>query len=152
GTDKPFDATRKMLALIFPERALPVPADATGALAAMANKLDRVTLAGYLGDRAAELGAVIFLEGGATDEEYAKAAEAIAKAGEKKFATEKLGRRTLLVLGEGTEVLYGSRVSESLFVFASSKELLTEVFAKDAGEKKVKLHPGLADALKTVNP
>src|SRR5262245_10986306 len=85
GTDKPFDATRKTLALIFPERILPVPADATGALAAVANKLDRVTMAGYLGDSAAESGAVIFLEGGATDEEYAKAAEAIAKAGEKKF-------------------------------------------------------------------
>jgi hypothetical protein len=147
GDDKPFDAARKLLKVLFPlEGALPVEGDTGKAIAAVANRLNRVTVAVEPKDG----NFVIYLEGEITEEAYVRAAEQLAKFSNREFRTEKLGERKLVVVGEGRGMVYGLRLSEALFLITNQRELLDEVRDKHAGKKKATIDKLLAERLKTV--
>ena len=151
GDDKPYDATRKLLRVMFPEDILPVAEQAAKPLAQVANRLERATIVGHLiADGGAKV--VVFLEGEIPEDDYVKAAEAIAKAENKEFKTEKYGERRLIVVGEGNRSLYGLRVDKSLFVIATQRELIDEVLDKHAGKKKANVQKGLTDRVAKVKP
>lgn len=152
GTDKPFDATRKLLRVLFPEEILAPTKEKLQPAEAVANKLDRVTVAGNIFGEGGPPPVVVFLEGAADEDDYVKAAEGFAKAENKPFATEKLGERKLLILGDGDTTAYGTRVTKDLFVLASSRELVTEVLDKHAGKRKAKVQQPLLDWIKKANP
>jgi hypothetical protein len=150
GDDKPFDAARKLLKVFFPvEGALPVEGEAGKAIAAVANRLNRVTVAGVIGPKD-ELVAV-YLEGEITEDDYIRAAEQLAKLSSSAFKTEKLGGRKLMILGEGAGATYGVRLSDSLFLVVYRKrDLIDEILDKHAGKKKATIDKLLAERLKTV--
>jgi hypothetical protein len=151
GDDKPYDATRKMLRVMFPDDILPVAEEAAKPLAQVANKLERATIVGHL-FTGGKPKVVIFLEGEIPEDDYFKAAEAIAKAEMRAFQTEKLGDRKLMVIGEENRSLFGLRVSQNLFVIATERELIDEVLEKHAGEKKASVQKGLSDRVAKVKP
>jgi hypothetical protein len=147
GDDKPFDAARKLLKVLLPlEGALPVEGDVGKAIAAVANRLNRVTLALEPNDGRF----VIYLEGEITEDAYVRAAEQLAKSSNRAFTTEKLGERKLVIVGEGAGTVYGLRLSEALFLITARKELLEEVLDKHAGKKTAAIDKLLAQRLKTV--
>jgi hypothetical protein len=150
GDDKPFDAARKLLKVLFPvEGALPVEGEAGKAIAAVANRLNRVTVAGVVGPNGEHF--AVYLEGEITEDDYVRAAEQLAKLSNSAFKTEKLGGRKLLVLGEGDGATYGVRLSDSLFVVVYRKrDLIDEILDKHAGKKKAAIDKLLAERLKTV--
>jgi hypothetical protein len=151
GTDKPFDATRKLLKVLFPADAMPFTDAALKPLETVANKLERVTVVGDLDGRGPPPIAV-FLEGDIDEADYIKAAEGLAKAENKEFTTEKLGDRKLLIVGSGNTTAYGLRVSKSVFVIATSRELIDEVLDKHAGKKKANVQKSLAEWIKKAKP
>ena len=151
GSDKPYDATRKMLRVMFPEEILPVAEEAAKPLAQVANRLERATVVGHLFTGSGPK-VVIFLEGEIDEDDYVKAAEAIAKAENKEFNTEKLGERRLLVVSGGATSLYGLRVDKSLFIIATERGLIDEVLDKHAGRKKASVQKGLTDRVAKVKP
>jgi hypothetical protein len=151
GDDKPYDATRKMLRVMFPDDILPVAEEAAKPLAQIANRLDRATVVGHLIANGGPK-IVVFLEGEIPEDDYIKAAEAIAKAENKDFKTEKLGERKLIAVGEGHRTLYGLRVSKSLFVIATERELIDEVLDKHAGKKKANVQKGLTERVAKIKP
>ena len=145
--DKPFDAARKLLKVLFPlEGALPVEGDVGKAIAAVANRLNRVTVAVEPKDARV----VIYLEGEITEDEYVRAAEQLAKSTNRAFKTEKLGERKLVIIGEDGGRVYGLRLSDALFLITTKRELLDEVRDKHAGKKKATIDKLLAERLKTV--
>jgi len=91
---------------------------------------------------------VIYLEGEIAEGDYVRAAEELAKIGNREFRTEKQGERKLVIIGDGTA--YGVELSAGLFLIASRKELLDEVRDKHAGKKKAAIDKLLAERLKTV--
>jgi hypothetical protein len=151
GDDKPFDATRKLLKVLLPQDVFPVTEKSIQPLEAVANRVNRVTVAGNI-----EIGnqptIAIFLDGEITENEYVKAAEEFAKAENKPFSTAKLGDRKLLILGEGDSTAYGLLLSKSLFVIATSRVALDEVLEKHAGKRKAEMQPALAEWLKKAKP
>jgi hypothetical protein len=151
GDDRPFDATRKLLKVFFPEEVFRLTDKTLRPLETVANRLERVTVVGDL-DFRGRVPIAVYLEGAIDEDEYVKAAEAIAKAENQEFATEKLGDRKLIVVGKDFQAVYGVRVSESLFLFATTRELVDEVLDKHAGKKKASVQKALAAALKKVKP
>ena len=151
GTDKPFDATRKLLNVLLPDDVFPVTDKALKPLETIANRLERVTVAGNI-DGGGKLPIAIFLEGAIEEDDYIKAAEGFAKAEDKPFKTEKLGERRLLILGDGNSQAYGLRVDKSLFVIASQRELIDEILDKHAGKRKSKVQTSLIDWQKKAKP
>jgi hypothetical protein len=151
GDDKPYDATRKLLRVMFPEDILPVAEEAAKPLAQVANRLDRATIVGHLFTGGGPK-VVIFLEGDIGEDDYIKAAEAIAKAENKEFKTEQLGEQKLLLLGSGNKPLHGLRVRKSLFIIATERELIDEVLDKHAGKKKANVQKGLTERVVKVKP
>ena len=150
GTDKPFDATRKLLKVLLPQDVFPVTEKSIKPLEAVANRLERVTVAGSIDGNRPPL--AIFLEGEIDEDEYIKAAEGFAKAENKPFTTAKLGEQTLLILGDANAPVYGLRLSKSLFVIGTQRELIDEVLDKHAGKRKAKVQPALVDWLKKAKP
>jgi hypothetical protein len=94
----------------------------------------------------------IFLEGDIDEGDYIKAAEEFAKLENKPFTTAKRGERKLLMLGEGNSAVYGVRVSKSLFVVATTRELIDDVLEKHAGKLKADVQPALLEWLKKAKP
>jgi hypothetical protein len=152
GTDKPFDATRKLLKVLFPEEVMPVTDAALKPLEAAANKLERVTVVGEIGGGGGPPPIAVYLEGEIDEADYIKAAKGIATAERKEFRTENVGDRKLLIVGEGRSAVYGLAVSKSLFLIATTRELIDEVLDKHAGKKKAKVQKALADWIKKVKP
>lgn len=147
GDDKPFDAARKILKVLFPvDGLLPVEGDAGKAVAAVANRLNRATIAYEPKNN----GFVIYLEGEITEDDYLRAAEELAKSSMREFKTEKLGERKVAVVGEGGGTVYGLRLSEALFLIVYRKELLDEILEKYAAKKVASLDKLLVARLKTV--
>jgi hypothetical protein len=147
GDDKPFDAARKLLKVMLPlEGVLPVEGDAGKAITAVASRLNRVTVAVEPKDGRF----VIYLEGEITEDDYARAAEQLAKFTSREFKTEKLGERKLLIVGEEGRRVYGLRLSDALFLITSQRDVLDEVLDKHAGKKKAAIDKLLAARLKTV--
>jgi hypothetical protein len=151
GADKPFDATRKLLKVLLPEGVLPVTEKTLRPLESVANRLERATVAGSI-EGGGRPTLAIFLEGEVGAEDYAKTAEAFAKAEKMPFETVKLGERRLLVLGNADAPVYGTQVGKSLFVLATQRELIDEVLDKHAGKRKAKMQPALAEWLKKAKP
>jgi hypothetical protein len=151
GNDKPFDATRKLLHVLFPENVLPVAENAVRSLETVANRLERVSIVGALDD-GGSIPIAIFLEGDIDEAEYVTAAENIAKAEKKAFMTEKLGERKLLILGEGAAAVYGLRVRKGVFAIVTRREMVDEILDKDAGKKKATMQKALAASLAKVKP
>lgn len=151
GDDKPFDAARKLIKVLIPADVFVFTEQSLKPLETVANKLDRVAVAGALFDGNPPP-IVILLEGTIDEGEYSQAAAGYAKAANKPFATEKRGDRTLLILGGENERTYGLRVHESLFVIATDRELIDEVLDKHAGTRKAKMQPALAGWLKKAKP
>jgi hypothetical protein len=147
GDDKPFDAARKLVKVFLPlEGVLPVEGDEGKGVAAVANRLNRVTVA----VEPKEGRYVIYLEGEITEDDYARAAEQLAKFTNREFKTEKLGERKLLIVGEEGRRVYGLRLSDALFLITSHRDLLDEVLDKHAGKEKAAIDKLLAERLKTV--
>jgi len=151
GNDKPFDATRKLLHVLLPNELFQFTEKSIKTLETVANRLERVTVAGSI-DGDGKQPIAIFLEGAIDEDDYVKAAEEFAKAEGKPFTTEKLGERKLLVFGEGNSTAYGLRVSSSLFIIASQRELIDEVLDKHAGKRKTKVQTGLLNWRKKAKP
>jgi len=151
GTDKPFDATRKLLNVFLPNDVFPVTDKAIKPLETVANRLERVTVAGNI-EIGGKLPLAIFLEGDIDEADYFKAAEEFAKVEKKEFDTVKLGDRKLLVIGDANATFYGLRVSKSLFVLASQREMIDEVLDKHAGKRKAKVHSSLIGWQKKAKP
>jgi hypothetical protein len=152
GADKPFDATRKLLKALFPNQVFPITDDALKPLESVTNRLDRVTATANVTRGNWPPSIVVYLEGEIDEEEYFKAAEAIAKQESKPFKVEKLGERRLFVVGNDRTTIHGLRVSRSLFLIATSRDLIDEVLAKHAGKKRAKLQPTFVAHLKKVKP
>jgi hypothetical protein len=152
GTDKPFDATRKLLRVLFPDDLFTPTKEKLQPLEAVANTLDNVTVVGSVFGEDGPPPVVVFLEGSAAEGEYLKAAEGFAKAEGKPFDTDKLGDRTLFTLGRNGDTIYGVRVADGLFVLASRRELIDEVLDKHAGRRKAKVQQPLLDWIKAANP
>ena len=151
GNEKPFDATRKLLHVLLPNGLFNFTEKSIKTLETVANRLERVTVAGSI-ENTGKQPIAIFLEGAIDEDDYVKAAEAFAKAEGKPFTTEKLGERKLLVFGDGNSMAYGLRVSPSLFVIVSQRELLDEVLDKHAGKRKAKVQAGLLNWRKKAKP
>lgn len=151
GTDKPFDATRKLLKVLFPSDVMPFTDAALKPLEAVANKLERVTVVGDFPNGGGPPPIAVYLEGGTDEDAYIKAAQDLAKAENKEFTTEKLGDRKLLIVG-GRDPMYGVQVSKSLFVITSQRELIDEVLDKHAGKKKAKVQKALAEWITKAKP
>lgn len=152
GNDKPFDVTRKMLRVLFPEDIMPITQEAIKPLETVANRLENVTVVGSLFGQNSPPPIVVFLEGEINEDEYIKAAEALAKAEKNEFFTEKLGDRKLLQIGTGNSAIFGLRVSKELFVIASHRDLITEVLEKHAGLREGKVKKSLAEWVKKAKP
>src|SRR4029079_9867870 len=75
-----------------------------------------------------------------------------AKSQNKEFATEKLGERKLFAVGKDSDRVYGVRVSPSLFLVATTRELIDEVLDKHAGKQKASVQKALAASLAKVKP
>ncbi len=151
GDDKPFDATRKFLKVLLPQDVFPVTEKSIKPLEAVANRVNRVTVAGNI-ENGNQPTIAIFLDGEIAENEYIKAAEEFAKVENKPFTTAKLGERKLLILGEGDSTAYGLLLSKSLFVIATSRVALDEVLEKHAGKRKAEMQPALAEWLKKAKP
>lgn len=151
GDDKPFDATRKLLKVLLPKDVFPVTDMSIKPLEAVANRVNRVTVAGNI-ENGNQPTIAIFLDGEITENEYIKAAEEFAKMENKPFTTAKLGDRKLLILGEGDSTAYGLLLSKSRFVIATSRVALDEVLDKHAGKRKAEMQPALAEWLKKAKP
>lgn len=148
GTDKPFDATRKLLKVLLPEDIFPVTDKSIKPLEAVANRLERVVAVANIEGGQAQV--VVFLEGDIDEDAYVKAAEDYAKAEGMTFRLDKLGERKLVLVGAGNTTIHGVRVSKSLFVVSSHRELLDEVLDKHAGKRKAKVQPSLIEWQKKV--
>jgi hypothetical protein len=94
----------------------------------------------------------VFLEGEIGEDEYFKAAEAIARAENKGFATERLGERRLFIVGKDRLPYYGLAVNRSLFLLATDRALIDEVLDKHSGKRKAAPQKELSVALKKVKP
>ena len=151
GADKPFDATMKLVHVLLPNDVFPLTEKSLKPLESVANRLERVTVAGNI-DGGGKSAIAIFLEGAIDEEDYIKAAEGFAAAEKKPFTTEKLGDRKLLVLGDADSQAYGVRVSKSLFVIALQRELIDEILDKHAGKRKSKVQTTLIDWQKKAKP
>src|SRR6266487_5345853 len=77
GADKPFDATRKLVNVLLPNEVFPVTEKALKPLETVANRLERVTVAGNI-ESGGKLPIAIFLEGEIDEDDYVKAAEGFA--------------------------------------------------------------------------
>jgi len=152
GNDKPFEATRKLLKILFPDDLMPLTDMGLAPLETVTNRLDRVTVLGDLGNGGGRPPIVVYLEGNIDETEYFKAAEGIAKSENKEFATEKLGERRLFAIGKDSGRVYGVRVSPSLFLVATTHELIDEVLDKHAGKQKASVQKALAASLAKVKP
>jgi len=152
GTDKPFDATRKLLKVLFPDEVMSVTDAALKPLETVANKLERVTVVGDIIGRGGPPPIAVYLEGEIDEDDYIKAAKGIAKAEDKEFKTEKLGDRQLLIVGDDRRAMYGLAVSKSLFLIATTRDLIDEVLDKHAGKKKAKVQKALAGWIAKVKP
>src|SRR6476620_4137254 len=152
GKDRPFDATRKLLKTLFPEDLLPLTDMALAPLESVTNQLERVTILGDIGGGRGQTPIAIYLEGKIDEGEYFKAAEALAQSEKWEFTTEKLGERRLFVVRKQFQTVYGLRVSPSLFLIATTRELVDEVLDKHAGKKKAVIQKALAASLARVKP
>lgn len=152
GDDKPFAAMRKLLTTLFPEDIFRLTDKSLEPLGAVANRLERVTVVGDLNFRTGQPPMVALLKGEIGEDEYFKAAEAIARAENKEFSTEKMGDRKLFVVGKDHSPLYGLSVNKSLFLVATDRKLIDEVLDKHAGKRKTTTQKELADQLKKVKP
>jgi hypothetical protein len=152
GKDKPFDATRKLLKTLFPEDILPLTDKALAPLESVTNRLERVTVVGDVGGGRGRPPIAIYLEGAIEEAEYFKAAESLAKDQNEPFTTEKHGDRKLFVAGKEGQQLFGLRVSPSLFLVATTRELVEEVLDKHAGKKRATVQKALAASLAKVKP
>jgi hypothetical protein len=153
GNDKPFDATRKLLKVLFPPDVFDTTDHALEPLEAVANRIERVTVVLNLEPKSGPTPIAVYLEGAIDEEEYFKAAEAVAKAEKREFAIRKLnekGDRKLFVVGQGQ--FYGLRVSQSLFLVVTDRAVIDEVLEKQSGQKKAQIQPVLAGILKEVKP
>ena len=144
GKDKPFDVTRKLIAMIFPDDESLFKSIAP--LEPLINRLDRITFVGNVTE--SNLG--IFLEGDIDEAELTRSAEAYAESAKLSFKTEKLGDRKLLIIGDNNR--YAVRVDKSLAVFASSRELLSEILDQHSGKRKTEPQPALLEGVKHIKP
>jgi len=151
GNDKPFDATRKFLKLLIPTEGFRITEGSLKPLETVANKLERVTVAGNI-EGGAQPPIAIFLEGEIDEDEYVKALEGYAKAEERPFKTEKLGERKLLITGDANLTTYGFRVSKSLFVVVTERNLVEDVLEKHTGKRTAKIQPELLEWQKKAKP
>jgi hypothetical protein len=152
GSDKPFDATRKLLKTLFPSQVFPITDNALKPLETVTNRLERITAIANVTRGNWPPPIVVYLEGEIDEEEYFKAAETIAKQESKPFKVEKLGERRLFIVGNDQTTIHGLRVSRSLFLVATSRDLIDEVLEKHAGKKRAKLQPTFLAHLKKVKP
>jgi hypothetical protein len=150
GNDKPYDASRKLLKVLFPTDVFQVTDRSLKPLETIANRIERMTVAGGLDRGQADL--AVFLEGEIEEDAYIKAAEGYAKAESKPFSTVKLDDRKLLLIGEEASPIYGVQVGKSLFLATNKRAWIDEVLDKHAGKKKATLHVALAAMLKKVKP
>ena len=133
----------------FEGLVLPVEGRAGEAVAAVANKVERVTIVRRIGK---EGWFAIYLEGDIDEDEYVKAANAYADDKLTVVDTEKLGDRRLLKLATLAPI-YGLRVSKSLFVIVTKRNLVDEILDLHAGKKKAGVVDKLlVERLKTVKP
>jgi hypothetical protein len=152
GTDRPFDATRKLLKTLFPSQVFPITDNALKPLETVTNRLERVTAIANVTRGNWPPPIVVYLEGEIDEEEYFEAAEAIAKYENKPFKVEKLGERRLFLVGNDQTTIHGLRVSRTLFLVATSRDLIDDVLEKHAGKKRAKLQPTFLTHLKKVKP
>jgi len=153
GTDKPFDATRKLLKVLFPQNMFEITDQSLQPLETVANRLERVTVVGNFEPQFGPTPIAVYLEGTIDEEEYFKAAEAIAKAQNREFTIQKLdGKADRKLFVVGRDDFHGFQVSKSLFVVATKRELVDEVLEKHMERKKAKIQPALAAMLKEVMP
>ena len=152
GDDKPFDASRKLLRVLFPEQVFPITDKALKPLETVTNRLERVTAVANVTRGNWPPPIVVYLEGEIDEAEYFKAAEAMTKLESKQFKTEKHGERKLFIVGTDRTAIHGLRVSRSLFLVATSRDLIDEVVEKHAGKKRAKLQTTFLTHLKKVNP
>lgn len=155
GADTPFEAARKLLKVLFDlQGILPLGGDATKPITVVANKVQRVTVV-----LNAELEtATIFLEGEIDDGEFAEAGKAVAKVLDKQFREWEVGgNRKALVLDKGAPAdrtwgWFAARVNKTLLVISSKRDVVTTALSRYDGERKGRLPPKLADALRKVDP
>jgi hypothetical protein len=145
GKDKPFDATRKLMSMIFAGEGESF-FESIAPLEPLINRLDRITFVG----NATESNLGIFLEGDIDEAELARVAEAYAGSAKLSFNTEKLGNRKLLIIGDNNR--YAVCVNKSLAVFASSRELISEILDQHSGKRKTKPQPALLEGVKQIKP
>lgn len=152
GDDKPYAAMRKLLGTLFPEDLFRLTDKSLQPLEAVANRLERVTVVGDLNFRKGQPPIVVFLEGEIGEDAYFKAAEAIARAENKEFATEMMGDRKMFVVSKDRLPVYGLSLNKSLFLLATDRKLIDEVLDKHAGKRKATMQKELAEMLKKVKP
>ena len=140
GTDKPFDASRKLINVLLPGGVFPLTEKALKPLESVANKLERITVAGNI-EGGGHPPIAVYLEGEIDEADYIKAAEGYAEEEKKFFNTAKLGERTLLIVGDSKTPIYGLRLSKSLYLLTSQRDMIDEVLDKHAGKRKTKLRP-----------
>lgn len=153
GADKPFDATRKLLKVLFGDAkalfpevgVLSLEGDAAKPVAAGVNKIERVTV--VISEKSDD---AIFLEGELDEAEFTAVAKAVAKARDRFFVARVRGEREALAVPRNS--MYGMRLSKSLYLVASGTETLDDVLSKHDGKKKAKVQKPLLDTLGKVKP
>jgi hypothetical protein len=145
GKDKPFDVARNLMAMIFSKNESESFFKSIEPLEPLINRLERISLAGD----SSSATVCFFLEGDIGDAELTRTTEAFAELAKLSFNTEKIGDRKMLIVGDRS---YAVRVNKSLAVFASSRELLSEILDQHSGNRKAKPQPALLERLKRIKP
>jgi hypothetical protein len=144
GKDKPFDATRKLMAMIFPDEPF---FKSIAPMEMLINRLERITFVGHATESRLETN--LILEGDIDEAELIRSAEAVADLAKVSFTTEKLGDRKLLIIGD---LSYAVRVTKSLAVFSTSRAELINTLDQHAGKRKAQPQPALLEELKRIKP
>lgn len=151
GTDKPFDATRKLIDVLLPKEVFSMTEKSLQSLETVANRIERITVAGSI-EPGNPIPVAMFFEGTVEEDEYIKAVKSFAMAEDKPFSTEKLGDRQLLVFGGMERRTYGIALNKSLFVIATQREMIDEVVEKHAGKRKAKVQAALIEWIRKAKP